>query len=160
MIVPYSYHRRWMHVETKCNPRGMLMAKWSKTARWDLHWTALVVNLCHENELTLSLTARMLNGSLVQRSPTVCLYVCDQETPKWEAKGPSWTMSACECMNAEWLMKNGSGGKATQTTTFSCAYLNVTPRTSGTCHRYFTLSYRSFETLWLVPQTIFLGATS
>jgi hypothetical protein len=27
----------------------------------------------------------------------VCLYVCDQETPKTEAKGPSWTISACEC---------------------------------------------------------------
>jgi hypothetical protein len=37
--------------------------------------------------------------SLVQRSPTVCLYVCDQETPKMEAKGPSWTTSACEWMN-------------------------------------------------------------
>jgi hypothetical protein len=35
--------------------------------------------------------------SLVQRSPTVGLcYVCDQETPKGEAKGPSWTISACE----------------------------------------------------------------
>jgi hypothetical protein len=34
--------------------------------------------------------------SLVQRSPTMCLYVCDQETPKREAKGPSWTISACE----------------------------------------------------------------
>jgi hypothetical protein len=29
----------------------------------------------------------------------VCLYVCDQETPKREAKGPSWTISACERMN-------------------------------------------------------------
>jgi hypothetical protein len=37
--------------------------------------------------------------SLVQRSPTVCLYVCDQETAKREAKGPSWTISACELMN-------------------------------------------------------------
>jgi hypothetical protein len=37
--------------------------------------------------------------SLVQRSPTVYLYVCDQETPKREAKGPSWTISACEWMN-------------------------------------------------------------
>jgi hypothetical protein len=35
--------------------------------------------------------------SLVQRSPTACLYVCDQETPQREAKGPSWTISACEC---------------------------------------------------------------
>jgi hypothetical protein len=26
----------------------------------------------------------------------VCLYVCDQETPKREAKGPSWTIRACE----------------------------------------------------------------
>jgi hypothetical protein len=25
--------------------------------------------------------------------------VCDQETPKREAKGPSWTISACEWMN-------------------------------------------------------------
>jgi hypothetical protein len=25
----------------------------------------------------------------------VCLYVCDQETLKREAKGPSWTISAC-----------------------------------------------------------------
>jgi hypothetical protein len=25
--------------------------------------------------------------------------VCDQETPKREAKGPSWTISACERMN-------------------------------------------------------------
>jgi hypothetical protein len=29
----------------------------------------------------------------------VCLYVCDQETPKREAKGPSWTIRACELMN-------------------------------------------------------------
>jgi hypothetical protein len=29
----------------------------------------------------------------------VCLYVCDQETPKREAKGTSWTVSACEWMN-------------------------------------------------------------
>jgi hypothetical protein len=29
----------------------------------------------------------------------VCLYVCDQETPKREVKGPSWTVSACEWMN-------------------------------------------------------------
>jgi hypothetical protein len=29
----------------------------------------------------------------------VFLYVCDQETPKREAKGPSWTISACERMN-------------------------------------------------------------
>jgi hypothetical protein len=28
----------------------------------------------------------------------MCLYVCDQETPKREAKGPSWTISACEWM--------------------------------------------------------------
>jgi hypothetical protein len=34
--------------------------------------------------------------SLVQRSPTVYLYVCDKETPKREAKGPSWTINACE----------------------------------------------------------------
>jgi hypothetical protein len=34
--------------------------------------------------------------SLVQRSPTMGLYVCDQETLKREAKGPSWTISACE----------------------------------------------------------------
>jgi hypothetical protein len=25
----------------------------------------------------------------------MCLYVCDQETPKREAKGPSWTITAC-----------------------------------------------------------------
>jgi hypothetical protein len=37
--------------------------------------------------------------SCVGRSPTVCLYVCDQETPKREAKSPSWTISACEWMN-------------------------------------------------------------
>jgi hypothetical protein len=36
------------------------------------------------------------NLSLMQRNPTVCLYVCDQETPKREAKGPSWTISTCE----------------------------------------------------------------
>jgi hypothetical protein len=29
----------------------------------------------------------------------VFLYVCDQDTPKSEAKGPSWTISACELMN-------------------------------------------------------------
>jgi hypothetical protein len=27
---------------------------------------------------------------------SVCVCVCDQETPKREAKGPSWTISACE----------------------------------------------------------------
>jgi hypothetical protein len=32
--------------------------------------------------------------SLVQMSPTVCLYVCDQET----RKGPSCPISACEWM--------------------------------------------------------------
>jgi hypothetical protein len=37
--------------------------------------------------------------SLVQRSPTVCVYVCDQETPKREAKGLSWTISAWEWIN-------------------------------------------------------------
>jgi hypothetical protein len=34
---------------------------------------------------------------LVQRSPSVCL--CDQETPKREVEGLSWTISACEWMN-------------------------------------------------------------
>jgi hypothetical protein len=43
--------------------------------------------------------------SLVQRSPTVCLYVCDQETPKREAKGPSWAISACERMNIDEYFK-------------------------------------------------------
>jgi hypothetical protein len=34
----------------------------------------------------------------------VCLYVCDQETPKREAKGPSWTISACEKKKVFWLV--------------------------------------------------------
>jgi hypothetical protein len=29
--------------------------------------------------------------------------VCDQETPKTEAKGPSWTISACERMEFQIL---------------------------------------------------------
>jgi hypothetical protein len=33
----------------------------------------------------------------------MCLYVCDQETPKREAKGQFWTISACEWMN-EWKL--------------------------------------------------------
>jgi hypothetical protein len=37
-----------------------------------------------------------INYTLVQRSPTVCLYVCDQETLKREAKGSPWTISASE----------------------------------------------------------------
>jgi hypothetical protein len=32
----------------------------------------------------------------IKMDPTVCLYVCDQETPKREAKGPYWPISACE----------------------------------------------------------------
>jgi hypothetical protein len=40
----------------------------------------------------------------VQKSPTVCLYVCDQETPKREAKSLSWTISAYEWMNLLWNM--------------------------------------------------------
>jgi hypothetical protein len=40
--------------------------------------------------------ASAMGWSVVQRSPTVCLYVCDEETPKREAKGPSWTISFCE----------------------------------------------------------------
>jgi hypothetical protein len=48
--------------------------------------------------------------SLVQRSPTVCLIVCDQETPKMEAKGPSWIISASEWMNDIWSTRNLPGG--------------------------------------------------
>jgi hypothetical protein len=40
--------------------------------------------------------------SLVQKSPTACLYVCDHETPKREAKGSSLTISNCEWKN-EWM---------------------------------------------------------
>jgi hypothetical protein len=43
--------------------------------------------------------------SLVQRSPTVCLCMCDQETPKMEANGPSWTISACEWMSEYFTTK-------------------------------------------------------
>jgi hypothetical protein len=39
--------------------------------------------------------------SLVQRSPTVCLYVWSRN-PEREVKGPSWTISACGWMN-EWM---------------------------------------------------------
>jgi hypothetical protein len=48
---------------------------------------------------SVQVEASVTDWSLVQRSLTVCLYVCDQETPKREAKGPSWTISACEWMN-------------------------------------------------------------
>jgi hypothetical protein len=34
--------------------------------------------------------------TLSEESYRVSLYVCDQETPKREAKVPSWTISACE----------------------------------------------------------------
>jgi ribosomal protein L37AE/L43A len=37
-----------------------------------------------------------MGWSLVQRSPTVCPIVCDQETLKRVAEGPSWTISTCE----------------------------------------------------------------
>jgi hypothetical protein len=32
----------------------------------------------------------------------VCLYVCDQDTPKRETKGPPWTISACGWMDELW----------------------------------------------------------
>jgi hypothetical protein len=37
--------------------------------------------------------------TFVQKSTALCLYVCDQETPKREAKGPPWTINACKWMN-------------------------------------------------------------
>jgi hypothetical protein len=48
--------------------------------------------LCCPVQVEVSAT----DWSLVQRSPTVCLYVCDQETQRREIKGPSWTISARE----------------------------------------------------------------
>jgi hypothetical protein len=65
-----------------------------------LTWILNECILLHINEFWLSKCIHHVMGwSLVQRSPTMCLYVCDQETPKREAKGPSWTISACEWMN-------------------------------------------------------------
>jgi hypothetical protein len=45
--------------------------------------------------VVLSCVGRGLCDGLITR-PEESLYVCDQETPKREAKGPSWTISACE----------------------------------------------------------------
>jgi hypothetical protein len=49
--------------------------------------------------VVLSCVGRGLFDGLITRpeeSYRVSLYVCDQETPKREAKGPSWTISAFE----------------------------------------------------------------
>jgi hypothetical protein len=55
------------------------------------------------------ITRYNLAETLVQRSPTVCLYVCDQETPKSEAKGPSWTISASEWVNVVEIVQSFRG---------------------------------------------------
>jgi hypothetical protein len=52
----------------------------------------------------LSCVGRSLCDGLITRPEDVCLYMCDQETPKMEAKGPSWTIIAGEWMN-EWMIK-------------------------------------------------------
>jgi hypothetical protein len=47
--------------------------------------------------VVLSCVGRGLCDGLITRpeeSYRVSFYVCDQETPKREAKGPSWTISA------------------------------------------------------------------
>jgi hypothetical protein len=48
--------------------------------------------------VVLSCVGRSLCDGLItlQGSPTVYLHVSDLETPKREAKSPSWTISACE----------------------------------------------------------------
>jgi hypothetical protein len=48
--------------------------------------------------VVLSCVGRGLCDGLITRpeSYRVSVCVCDQETPKREAKGPSWTISACE----------------------------------------------------------------
>jgi hypothetical protein len=48
--------------------------------------------------VVLSCVGIGLCGGLITRpeeSYRASLYVCDQETPKGKAKGPSWTISAC-----------------------------------------------------------------
>jgi hypothetical protein len=50
--------------------------------------------------VVLSCVGRGLCDGLIthpEESYCVSVYVCDQKTPKREAKGPSWTISACEC---------------------------------------------------------------
>jgi hypothetical protein len=56
--------------------------------------------------VVLSCVGRGLCDGLIthpEESYRVCLYTCDQETPKREAKSPSWTISACEWTNA-WMI--------------------------------------------------------
>jgi hypothetical protein len=36
----------------------------------------------------------------------VCLYVCHQETPKREVKGPPWTISVCELISSVFQFVN------------------------------------------------------
>jgi hypothetical protein len=47
--------------------------------------------------VVLSCVGRGLCDGLVTRpEESYRAYVCDHDTPKREAKGPSWTISACE----------------------------------------------------------------
>jgi hypothetical protein len=66
-------------------------------------WMALMIYVRFKSSWVAnirSISASAKGWSLVQRSPTVCLIVCViTETPKREAKGPSWTIIACEWMN-------------------------------------------------------------
>jgi hypothetical protein len=55
-----------------------------------------VVSICC---VVLCCVGRGLCDGLITRPEelySVSSYACDQETPKREAKGPSWTISACE----------------------------------------------------------------
>jgi hypothetical protein len=61
--------------------------------------------------VVLSCVGRGLCDGLITRteeSYLVSVRVYDQETPKMEAKGPSWTISTCEWMNWKqfWLIKH------------------------------------------------------
>jgi hypothetical protein len=68
--------------------------------RWDSIRSKIVIdNKIIEQANSFNYLGNLISyETLVQRSPTLCLYVCDQETPKREAKDPSRTISACERM--------------------------------------------------------------
>jgi hypothetical protein len=81
--VSLLWNHAWKNYKRKTRPNIVLI-------------TYVFYNLCLSQPVNIAFSA--MGWSLVQLSPTACLYVCDQETPKREAKGPSWTISACEWM--------------------------------------------------------------
>jgi hypothetical protein len=76
--------------------------------------------------------------SLVQRSPTVCLIVCDQEIAKREAKGPSWTISAFEWKNEIPFLSDANAELQFRSRQRIC-YQDATLRMSTSCLTQFNV---------------------